>query len=343
MAIFINLPPEMRNSIYNMLLTDSTPNLSMLAAARLLHEEAASYFYQHSAFAVDLLGERTAGASILPPIPDKYLKYLRRLTINVCLNTSWAIDYAERIEALANTDATLSTLVLNFTSNTSRVLSRTVDDCVLHASHPLTLAMTHVLHSSAVQSVRVNLDNVWFTPGLATQLFDSSQGRLELLTSCNSLERALVGRTTHSHLFDLGLEARDLQDAEDLHHASSYPLISSSLPSSLSSALSELDQFSPTDFLGGEAGDLQGLGKIERVDSLFDEPIFDVDDFDEGTEEGLDKADDVDDEDMMDVDDFDAILENMEEVAHRRANEMDVCYMTNFAPELMGRWIGQAA
>lgn len=85
MTTFFDLPPETRNSIYELLLTSSSSDLNVLTASRLLHEEAAPYFYQNNAFTVDLSDVATSCATILPPIPDKYLKYSSVLTVKVKL------------------------------------------------------------------------------------------------------------------------------------------------------------------------------------------------------------------------------------------------------------------
>ncbi|KAF2623523.1 hypothetical protein BU25DRAFT_414277 [Macroventuria anomochaeta] len=357
MVTFTNLPAEMRNIIYGKLLTDAVANpvrlndtFSLLTTSRPVHEEAASYFYQHNTFTVSLPAtthnqERSSqDATILPPISDKYVKYLRHLTIDVRLNISRAPDCANHLAALANLDTALFTLTLNLSSNTSRVLTNRVDDCVLHAKHPITLALQHLLSSNLAQSVRINLNNVWFAPGLATQLQTEFKYSLELATSTTfpSLERAPINQTTQSYLYALGLEARDVEDAEEIQPPSSSADFFPSLPSSWSSALSALDQFSPTEHLYEDPGDLREFPKMGRADSLFDEPIFDMDDLEEGSEVELTEDDDVGDEEMEGIDDFDAILDNMEDVVQRRVNEMDVCYMTNFAPEMLGRWIEEA-
>lgn len=212
-------------------------------------------------------------------------------------------------------------------------MSTTIDDCVLYVTHPLTLALQHFL-SSGVKSARVNLKGVWFAPGLAPKLLREFEGSLEVITCDSSTERALAGQMTQDHLRDLGLDLKDVEDAEYLH-SSDYHGDFPSLPSSLSSALSELDTFSPMDHLDEYPEDLQDTTKAEESDSLFDEPMFDMDDVDEGSEEELTEDDDVDDEEMEDINDFETIINNLQEVTHRRVIEKDVCYMTNFAPNML--------
>jgi hypothetical protein len=339
MASLMDLPAEVRNSIYNELFSNLVTDVdfSLLTASKLINEEAASYFYQHNAFTVSL-PIRTCACKILSPIPNRYLKHIRRFTIDVCLITSRTMvdDCARRIAALADSGATFSTLTLSFRSTTSRMLSNRVDDPVLHAEHPITLALRHILSSNIARSVRIVLDDVWFAPGVASQLAYDSQGSLEVVTSASSTERPLLGQTTQDHLRNLGLEVQDVHDAEYLLPSLSDGSLSS-MPSPLSSALSEVDAFSPTEFMD-EARDegaenVHDPSKNQNADSLFDEPLFDTD------EDELNEEDDVGDEDMEDIDDIDAILGNMEETMHYCANEADVCYMTNFAPDLLRRWL----
>ena len=343
MASFMDLPAEVRNSIYSELYVCRTADhdFDLLTASKLINEEAASYFYQQNAFTVSL-PTRVATADILSPIPNKYLKYVRRLTIDVYLTPSTVMvdDCAQRIAALSDSGATLSALTFRFYSTTSRILSNRVDDYVLPTEHPITLALRHILASGIAQSVRVELDNIWFAPGIATQLQGLSPGSLQVVTSASSIERALLGQIVRDHLHDLDLDEQDVEDAENLPPSwSDRELLSN--PSPLSSALSELDTFSPTDTVD-ENGDedaeaVQFPPKGDRTDSLFDEPLFDT------QAEELDETDDVDDEDMEDIDDVDAIFGSMEETMHYRANEADVCYMTNFAPELLGRWLEESS
>ncbi|KAJ8111268.1 hypothetical protein OPT61_g6093 [Boeremia exigua] len=335
MATFADLPPELRNSIYEMLLDGSAPNLSVLVTSPLLHEEAASYYYQNSALTIDLPYIEIVGETILPSIPDQYLRYIKHLSINMCLSTSMVLqaDCARRIKALPDACPTLTNLTINLTSNTSRLLSARIDDSVLAESHSLTLALRHLLSSSAIQSVHLNWDGVWFAPHLATQLTSEFQGRLEILSSASSPERELLGQTTQTHLRGLGADAEEVTDLQ------LNPSTAPSTPASLSSALSELDHFSPIDFLDEDVEDVPRGTKGEKENSLSNESESDMQYGEDGIEEELTEEDDVEDEDMEDIDDFEAIMGNFGVVAQRAACEADVCYMTNFAPEMLGGWV----
>ncbi|KAF2998480.1 hypothetical protein E8E13_002856 [Curvularia kusanoi] len=340
MASLMDLPPEMRNSIYDHVLTGPAPSLGLLRASKSLHNEAASYFYKHNRFTVDMAAEATDGMTILPPISDKYLKHLRHLAVNICVTASNAALSMDRLTTLADRAAALSVLTLNLTSTTSRLLSRRVDDSMLGEDHTLTLALHRFLSSKAIRSVCVNLDDVWFTPGVATRLLSEFGGNLEIVTVTRGVERQLLGQTTWTHLRDLDLGSVE-ESGDDTWTSSSTADTAPSTPESLRLALSELDQFSPMDFFDEDMADLHK----ERGDgpgySSFHPETFDSQhaaDWSE-MEEELTEEDDIDDEEMEDIDSLDAILNNLQDVAHWRANEADVYYATNFAPEMLGRWI----
>lgn len=347
------LPPELRNSVYSMLLAGSTPSLSVLSVNKLLHEEAVSYFYQHNAFTIDLGGRgEIPTATILPPIPDRYIRYLRHLTVTIRLGTSTALhmDCARRIEALSRSGVRLASLTVKLASDTSRFLAPRVDDTVLAAPHPLTRALHHLLVSSTTTSTCIALDSVWFAPSLAAALQSEFEGRLDIVSSspASAVERELRGFEAHSHLHALGLDGDEAQQNPRW-------CVSLDSPAEVGSALSDLDQFSPMEFfeslaegegegVEGEEGDVcTYAGKMERVDSVFDGLGLDEGWDSEENEELLTEEDDVEDEEMMDVDDLEAILESLEEEAQYKACEMDVCYMTNFAPEMLGRWAEELA
>lgn len=288
--------------------------------------------------------EAADGITILPPVPDKYLKHLRHLAVNICVASSNAALGAERLTALADRAATLSVLTLNLTSTTSMLLSRRVDDSVLGEDHALTIALHRLLSSKVICLVCVNLDTVWFTPGLATRLLSEFVGKLEIVTVTRGVERQLLGQTTWTHLRDLNLGSVE-ESGDDTGTSSSNTDTAPSTPELLRLALSELDQFSPMDFLDEDMTDFnkgreEGVGYSELVPETFDSQH--AADWSEVGEE-LTEEDDIGDEEMENIDSLDAILNNLQDVAHWRANEADVYYATNFAPELLGRWIDNLA
>ena len=341
MASLMDLPPEMRNSIYDRIITSPTSRLALSSASKELHEEVLSYFYQHDVFTIDLPGE-TNGTTILPHVPDRYLKYLRHLTVNICVTASSVTHSAHKLATLAGRDVALSVLTLNLSSTMSRLLSTRTDDPVLEESHALTSALQQLLSSSSVSRLRVNLDAVWFAPGLATGLLGAFGGKLEMVTAEKGVERELLGQTMQTHLRDLGLEG---EYDEGAGSPSSTVDTAPSTPESLRSALSELDRFSPMAFFDDDENDVHEGGRQEK--EIFGVKLEDVNmshaaDQSE-TEEELTEEDDISDEEMEVVDGLDAIFTNLQDDAHWRANEADVFYATNFAPEMLGRWITHSA
>lgn len=179
MATSFDLPPETPSIIYGPLLTDSSPNLSKLTASKLLHEEAASYLYQNTNIDIELLNAAIPKATILQLIPDKYLRYIKVPTVNVRLQGRHQDrKQADHLANIAEYCSGLMTVILNITSTASDIVSRTLDEYVLHASHSSTLALQHLLSCCSTRSIRINLENVSFTPGVPHHLI--SEGRVEL-------------------------------------------------------------------------------------------------------------------------------------------------------------------
>jgi len=333
MASLFDLPPETRNNIYGWLLIDSSPNLSTLTASRLLHEEAASYFYQNTDVDISLMDVATSHATILPPIPDRYLKYPRVLTVDVELGYGAVRirEQAQRLTAMADHCTSLTFLTLNLVSTTSIVVSSTLDEYVLHASHPLALALRHIPSSGPTRSVRVNLERVWFAPGILDQLM--SKRNLKVSTTESSIERPMYGHKTQDHLREFGLGSQEFEDAEDLQ-SENYDGVFPSMPSSLNTALSELDYFSPTQDLDN----IPDFADDEHSKLSFDEMMFDMHALDKGSEEELTEDDDVVDEDMEEIDDIEGIVDSLVHIHQQRLTDEDVCYMTNFAPNMLRVW-----
>ncbi|KAJ4352757.1 hypothetical protein N0V95_003975 [Ascochyta clinopodiicola] len=357
MSTFTDLPAEMRNIIYDELCTDS---LAVLRTCTFIHQEAASHYYQHNSFTVSLPAAHSKGATILPPIADRYLKYLRRLTICTTIGRPELVntqEVARSIAALASTGTNLEALTLRFSSQISPILQTRVDDSVLHNTHPITYALRALLTSDVAKSLRVELENAWFAPGIVDGLRSEFGDRLEFLTTVQGeeTERPLTGHYSLTHLQAYGINEQDVWDTEYLQ---SDRLHGGSTPSSLDSALSELDVFSPIEFFDEEPEDLRNLFKTEGAGLGVDELMFEieeelgieVDAKDTGylhapaiDDEELNENDDVDDDEMEGIDGFDAIVGNLEELARRRVNEEDICYMVNFAPGLLGKWLEESA
>jgi hypothetical protein len=158
------------------------------------------------------------------------------------------------------------------------------------------------------------------------------------------LERPLTGSFASSHLKALGVEDEVIANASS--GDDSTPSTPSSLPSSVCSAFQDLDMFCVTSFELNP--DTTGDGN-ESKDDTSQSSFFagtDIEEWEAAThvaeqEETHDQADMEfdEDEEMEEVsqDDMDAIMGNMEETAQHIANDIDMSYMINFAPDLLLR------
>ncbi|KAH7070111.1 hypothetical protein FB567DRAFT_220429 [Paraphoma chrysanthemicola] len=361
MARFIDLPPECRNSLYHELLgSEIKPQrripheLAMLTVSKQIHDESSSYMYQNNNIVIDAPSDTTGSATILPPISDRYLRYLRTLTIQAFIGPGileQTRKVATAIASLPSIGARFTVLTCLFTSPLSHLLTSRVDDTVMDQTHPITSALRGVLESNVAEIVRIQLDHVWFAPGVARHLKSDFGTRVEFSVNGNivldmdSLERSLTGRYSSTHLVALGLDAVDVEMTPT---PNSTP---SSLPSSLCSAFADLDTFSVTSFEWSSDEeespfkDFDDDSTQDQADAA-EQPFFTEDDIEEWSaatdrqkeEEELGIRDDTgEDEEMDDVqqEDILAIMRNMEENAHHVANKHDISYMANFAPELL--------
>ncbi|KAH3914161.1 hypothetical protein HBH56_099610 [Parastagonospora nodorum] len=366
MASFTNLPPEIRNACYDELLSGENNSqhripheLAMFSVSKLVHEESSSYFYQHNVIAVDIPSATTDIASILPPIADKYLRYLKRLHLHALTGPptlQQTHQAATAIAALACVGARFDELNLFIGSRLSHVLNSRVDDSIMGGSHPITTAIRNVLLSNVAKVYRIALESAWFAPGVAQTLQAEFGACLEFYSGGTPahdfalLERQTSGRYSSAHLSSLGLtdeETSDMQlDANSISPASTP----SSLPSSLCSAFADLDTFSVSSFeLGSDGKEDEDCDESFANDiDTSQQPFFTEDDIEEWSafaqeeqENGEDVLDDLEgldgDDEMEDVsqEESRAFMRNLKEVAHHIANDEDVTYMTNFAPDLL--------
>ncbi|KAJ4992412.1 hypothetical protein SVAN01_02121 [Stagonosporopsis vannaccii] len=365
MAGLTALPSELRNAIYTPLLTGPSPTLSLLRVSRRLHNETASLFYQHNTFIVELPraeGDESLSASILPPIPDKFVQYVRNLTLHVRLRSSVAAqaECARQVDQLVDASMELVRLTVHIQSNSSRFLARFVDDTVLTAADPLTVALGRLC--ARAQRARVEVEGVWFAPGVAPVLRNKSGEKAEVVSAAGgeeAVERRLVGQTTATHLRELGLDEGEREAAHD-HHGldkGEGEVVHVSPREALWDVLQALDPFSPADFfLGDEGADGASEMKGQQADMFVDEDfstathgrfgeegeegeeeLTEENDMADGEEE-LTEKDDVADEEMLDIDDLEAILGNMEDVARHTTAERDMSFLTTFAPGILGGW-----
>jgi hypothetical protein len=367
MANLLDLPCEIRNALYEELLgSDSNPDrrnqneLATFSVSRQLHDESSSYFYQHNALTIDAPSTATHTATVLPPISDRYLRYLRRLTIHALVGQSTLSctrKVATAIAALAGIGAQFTELNILIQSPQSRVLNSRVDDSVMDSNHAITEAIRTVLRSNVTNTFRIQLKGAWFAPGVAQALKAEFSSQLEfvadnntLVINTSALERPLTGRYSSTHLTELDLSDEDISDISSHEDSDATPSTPSTLPSSLNSAFSKLDTFSVPSFgLSFDEDEDKDHNNCVTEYTNSNEPFFNDDDIEAWSvqeEQGMDNEeilgdmedlDEDEDEEMDDVDHegFQAIVHNLEEVGHHMANDEDVTYMTNFAPDLL--------
>jgi hypothetical protein len=367
MVGFLHLPCEIRNSVYEEVLGSgrtidfsNQDELVPFAVSKQVRDESASYFYQHNAVTVYAPTAATGTATILPPITDRYLRFLRRLTVNVTVGQSTTPEtrkVATAIAALAGVGAQFAELNIRIESSLSRVLNSRVDDSVMGSNHAITLAIRTVLQSDVAKIIRIQLEGAWFAPGVAQTLKAAFSTQLEFVAddetggkksiNASKLERLLIGRYSNTHLPDLDFTHQDITDMSSGSNLGSSASTPSTLFSSRSLAFSDLDAFKVSS---------SGPGSYEkenedRNDSVMgdddtSEPFFSLDDIEEWSgeeeqgmgDEVLDDMDDLDeDAEMEDVTqgDFEAFVHNQRELANEIANDEDITYMTNFAPDLL--------
>jgi hypothetical protein len=358
------LPAEVRNRLYKQLMTEentSSNALALFTVSKQVHQEASSFYYQNNAVTINTPSTSTGAATILPPVADRYLRYLKRFTLHALAgqsNMPRTRKVAAAIASLSCIGAQFSELSIVVTSSLSQVLNARVDDSVLEDNHPITEAIRIVLRARVAKTFRLYMQNTWFAPGVARNLqttFGSQVEFYERETRCHdmsSLERSLIGRYSSMHLTSLGLGDENTTATNYDNSSTSTP---SSLRSSLGSAFSELDSFTVTSWESGlDEAEAKAGGDSSMDDDDAGEPSFFTDDDledwsastttghdDDDHDEVLGDLDDLDeDEEMEDVSQEDIldVMNNLQEIANHQANEEDIEYMVNFAPHFLGRF-----
>jgi hypothetical protein len=364
MANLLDMPCEIRNMLYKEVLGTgrnidfrNQNELATLAVSKQLRDESSSYFYQHNAVTIYVPASATTTATILPPIADRYLRFLRRLTIRATVGHSISLEtrkIATAIAALAGIGAKFTELNIYIESSLSRILNCRVDDSIMGSNHAITSAIRTVLRSDVAKKCRIHLEGAWFAPGVAKTLKANFSSQLEFIADQNTLvmdastlERELAGQHASTHLTGLNLSNQDITDITSSHdHSSSSALTPSPLPFSRCSPFSDLDAFDAQSFgMGSEDNEDKKRTDSVMGDDDASEPFFSEDDIEgwsgveeqgTGDEDNMDDLDDLDvDEEMEDVDqdDLQALVHNQQEIAHRMANESDIIYGINFAPD----------
>ena len=348
--------------VYDQLLRDrhtqqpTHNSLALFTVSNQVHLESTSYYYKNNPISILAPSSPTNdSATVLPPIADRYLRFLSRLTVSATIGR--AIPERERkiadtIASLATIGAAFEDLEICIQSSLSRLTNSRVDDSILHANHPITVSLRRLLDSGVANVLRLDLHKVWFAPGIAQDLHVRYGTRLQFVGDRNaikdpiSMERSLTGVSSSSHLTTLGVDDEVMANAcsDDAY----TPRTPSSLPSSICSAFEDLDMFSVTSFDLNSDTTADDEGSMEHANegSLFSGA--DIEEWEASTQAAeqdepkhqydieIDE-DDEEDEEMEDIsqDDMEAIFGNLEETAHHVANDADISYMTNFAPELL--------
>jgi hypothetical protein len=324
--------------------------LSMFTVSRQLYEETSSYFYQHNNISVSAPSANTDIATIIPPIADKYLRFIKRLTVHTRVGRAdlpGTQKVAKSISDLAIIGANFTEVNIHIASPLSHLVNSRVDDSIMGFNHPITIAIQKLLASGITQVLRIDLKHAWFAPGVASSLQSCYSSSVEFLVdgvctpATSPLERSLTGRHSSTHLTLLGLDERDT--ANDTWQCLSSPITTPiSLSSALGSGFSDLDTFSVTSYeMSSDEDEVSGTA-AKGEHAFFTED--DIEMWSSFTQDQLQEEqtpeetyDTDDDEEMEDVDqnEIQAILQNMEDIAHHDANDADVSYMTNFAPDLL--------
>lgn len=373
MAQWSDIPAELRNSIYDAVLSqsqipsekvNSNDALSLFSVSKQLHDEASSHFYQHNDICIDTPSPVTESATILPPIADRYVRFIRRLRVRATIGCADPILHsriASTICSIASTGAKLDNVHITIQSSLSRLLNSRVDDSVLDHDNPIIIALQTLLNCGVAKAVHVHLPGVWFTPFVVFRLESQHRDCRLLFVDENGsrldesfVQRYPTGINTATHMAGLGL-AKEVAANLPSPDFVSAPSVASSISSSVGSAFSDLDMFSVSDF-EREFDDARSDGLKE--DPMTGDAFFcgaDIEEWEAMTQDfdhqqpDPSKSEDMDmgfnfdsdmDEDDVELEhvayeDLEAILGNMEDVAHHMANEADITYMTNFAPELL--------
>jgi hypothetical protein len=211
-----------------------------------------------------------------------------------------------------------------------------------------------LLDANVSDVIRLELHSVWFAPGIGQALHAQYGNQLQFVAgekpvmNPSVLERFLTGSLASSHLVKLGVGDEVIAKSYSCDDDST-PSTPSSLPTSVCSAFQDLDMFSVTSFdLGSDTTAYNEILKEDTNGSSFFTGI-DIEEWEASTQAADEESqaqpdmeldeDEDDDDEMEEVshDEMDAIMGNMEDMAQHMANDIDMSYMTNFAPDLLLR------
>ena len=319
--------PEIRNIIFGQVFDNDLSNkdtLELMRASKQLHFEVGSHFYAHNLFNLSAPFVPKPGATVLPPINDRYLRFLKHLEIECEVGSATL----PRVKDLAATIRKLSTIGANFRQITfliqfpsafSFFLQDRLDDTVMEEDHPITAAICYLLSSGVSDLIHIVLNGAWFAPGIATALKKRFNARLLFM----KLDKA-VGMT---ELEDLSIYERPLAGISsskmckhlDLYSGDTDELVFTKLATDL-------------DLLETIPNPQSEEGASLRVSEADDEMEINAE---------LTDDDDVDMEDLISLDDGEAeeIMQHLTNANNGSADQIhtksEMQFLVNFAPEIL--------
>jgi hypothetical protein len=254
--LIYTLAPEIRNEIYGyvFLIGDDRINtsvrnpkhfLALLRTCKQYHQEATSFFYTrynfHFSSSAIRLAHQVPISTMLPPISDRYIHFLKRVTLSISVGDPSLTDTrtsANLISALMRTGAQFEEVCIKLTPGRYLELSltRISDDGILDSNHCIVSALQSLFHSNICKEIQINVQGCYFAPGVASHLFDTFQnaigiaqdrklsfwkGDKKLDGDLSACERELTGNSYHSLIWDSYLRDDDGEAGDEKANESS--------------------------------------------------------------------------------------------------------------------------
>jgi hypothetical protein len=189
--------PELRNLVYREIFADGANNhpstnafdynkLAVFSASPLLHLEASTYFYATTQPSFHMMIPTFPTATMLPPIADQYVRFLKHFDIFMsagCGASPTVQETAKRLAALTSIGANFEEITFHIgaAEDISPLLNARLDDSVLDMSHPLVVALRHILETNTSNSIRIHLLGAWLATGVAAELQSSFGTRIQFV------------------------------------------------------------------------------------------------------------------------------------------------------------------
>ncbi|KAL5386196.1 hypothetical protein DPSP01_004279 [Paraphaeosphaeria sporulosa] len=297
--------------------------LALMNTSKQLHLEAGSRFYANNPFIVRVPAPSVPGATVLPPVNDRYLPFLKDLGVEIsagCATRPRVQEIAAAITRLTTIGAEFDrvSFLIQFPPELSFFLQDRYDDPILDKSHPITTALHNLLDSGVSKVVHIWMNGAWFAPGLAT----SMKARY-----CSGLKFMLINE--EHKIIELG-----------------DPFVYERAPTGLCSC-TPIKIFGMIEDSGDDLNTVVGLDldmgehtlELHRTDH---EPFLGVDeDINTKAEEDLTDEDDIDMEDLIAFDpaDVDAIEENWNQtfslLDHEEMMTKEIEFLVVMAPHML--------